>query len=261
VITATDVAYVRRLVRRETGVVLGEEKDYLVRSLLERIARGAKDEFSERLVRDGALRRVVVERLLNNETSFHREPAAFEALRDVWPRLEGPARIWSAACSTGQEAFSLAMEMLEHAPALAKEATILGTDLSERALAQARAGTYTCYEVNRGLPARLLVRHFEEDAGGWRVAPAVRRLVEFRLRDLTAPWPARASFDVIFLRNVLIYFDDATRRRVLRDAERALRPGGWLFLGAAEACLRVGKGLVPAGHPGVPSYRRTGGEA
>jgi len=146
-------------------------------------------------------------------------------------RPGGPLRVWSAACSTGQEPYSVAMTLLDEG---VRDFSVLGTDLSREVLARAREGRYSQLEVNRGLPAPVLVRHFSRSGTGWEVAAAVRAHVEFRLHNLLDPPPRDRQFDVVFLRNVLIYFDAATRRDILTRVARVVRPGGFLVLGAAE---------------------------
>jgi chemotaxis protein methyltransferase CheR len=147
-------------------------------------------------------------------------------------------RIWSAASSSGQEAYSLAITLQEGLPP-GWSYEIVGSDISTEMIKRAEAGEYSQVEVNRGLPACQLVQYFDRTGVHWRVSPALRRNVSFRLMNLTAPLPSMPPFDVIFLRNVLIYFDVATKRTVLRNVARLLRPDGWLFLGAAETTIGI----------------------
>jgi chemotaxis protein methyltransferase CheR len=147
-------------------------------------------------------------------------------------------RVWSAASSSGQEVYSLAITLQEALPS-GWSYEILGSDISSEMIKRAEAGEYSQVEVNRGLPVAQLVRYFERAGAHWRVTPALRRSVSFRLLNLTAPLPPLPPFDVIFLRNVLIYFDVATKKTVLRNVARLLRPDGWLFLGAAETTIGI----------------------
>lgn len=244
--THEEVAIIRRILRRASGVVLDEDKAYLVRSVLTPIAyeegEGSLREVIERLQAEpgGTLERKVVESLLNNETWFFRDPHFFRALREeVLPALltsgRRPVRIWSAACSSGQEPYSIAMTVQEHFPTLWAQTEILATDLSDRMLERAREGLYTQLEVNRGLPAPALVRYFGEEGPEWRIDPALAARITFAPLNLTQEWPDLPDMDVVFLRNVLLYFDNDARRKVLGRVRRLLRPGGILILGAAEA--------------------------
>jgi chemotaxis protein methyltransferase CheR len=194
---------------------------------------------------DSVAVRAIVDALTTNETSWFRDREPFSALTDsVLPQLvqAGGAsrrlRIWSAACSSGQEPYSLAITLQQFLPA-GWTYEILGTDISAEMVARAEAGAYSQVEVNRGLPANLLVQYFERAGTQWRVTPTLRRRVSFQRMNLAAPLPPMAGFDVVFLRNILIYFDVETKRRVLRNVGKVLRPDGWLFLGAAETTIGV----------------------
>ena len=241
-LTPTAFDYVRRLVAEESALALGEGKSYLVEARLAPIAEREGCDSVEELVgrlraATAVLRDDVVQAMTTNETSFFRDVHPFEALRKVvFPELlaknGGRMSLWSAASSTGQEAYSLAMLVAEHFPTAA--VTILATDLSRDVLARASDGVFSQLEVNRGLPAPLLVRHFEHDGARWRVNEAIRKRVEFRQLNLARTWPVLPRMDVVFLRNVLIYFDPPAKRAVLAQAARVLAPGGVLFLGGAE---------------------------
>jgi chemotaxis protein methyltransferase CheR len=162
--------------------------------------------------------------------------------------------LWSAASSSGQEAYSLAITLQEALPP-GWSYEIVGSDISTEMVKRAEAGEYSQVEINRGLPATQLVQYFERAGAHWRVLPSLRRNVSFRLMNLTTPLPAMAPFDIIFLRNVLIYFDVATKRTVLRNVARLLRPDGLLFLGAAETTIGIDDNYerVPAGR--TSAYR------
>jgi chemotaxis protein methyltransferase CheR len=193
------------------------------------------------------LHRAVAEAMTVNETSFFRDRGPFEALREtILPRLiEQNAEtrrlhIWSAACSTGQEAYSVAMLLREHFPALAGwDVKIVGTDLSQQVVEYAQRGRYRRIEVNRGLPARMLLKYLNRDrlAQGqeeWEVAARVRALCEFQCVNLGGPLPTLPVFDLVLLRNVLLYFSPHDRGRVLASVGRQMTPDGYLLLGAAE---------------------------
>jgi chemotaxis protein methyltransferase CheR len=248
---ASDFDYIRTLVRDKSAIVLEPGKEYLVQARLLPVARkqGLADisALVERLKRgDGILTNEVVEAMTTNETSFFRDVHPFEMLRDeCLPELiskrgaQRQLRIWSAASSTGQEAYTIAMTLRENFPQLAGwNVSILGTDLSQEVVEKARGGRYAQIEVNRGLPAPMLLKYFDRAGMAWKVKPDLCKFVEFKQMNLVAPWPALPKMDVVFLRNVLIYFDAATKKEVLARVKKVLAPDGYLFLGAAESTLQ-----------------------
>jgi chemotaxis protein methyltransferase CheR len=265
----------RRLIRGLCGVVLSEDKAYLIRHRLEPVVRDHRlsgfEELARRLRDPGgaALRDAVVEAITTGETAFFRDGRPFEAFRrHVLPDLAARrrrVRLWCAGVATGQEAYSVAMTVAEFAEANrgrgAGEGTfsILATDVSARALAVARAGEYTRQDAARGLSAAQLARHFEPRGQRWVVREPLRRLVEFRLANLMQPFAALGTFDAIFCRNVLIYFDDDTRRRVCAGLRAALAGGGWLLLGSAENLFGIADGLEPVRLGDALFYRRPPG--
>lgn len=256
-ITTAEFDYVRDLVRQRAAIVLDPGKEYLVESRLGQLARQQGIEsisvLVEQLRRPNAaeLESQVVEAMTTNETSFYRDIHPFEALRTtVLPELikrrssERILNIWSAACSTGQEPYTIAMLIKEHFPEIAGwTVRILATDLSTEVLDKAREGRYAQIEVNRGLPAPLLVKYFDRAGMGWQVKPDLKRMVDFRPMNLITPWPSLARMDLVFLRNVLIYFDVDTKRQILGRVAQHLRPDGYLFLGAAETTVNVHDGF------------------
>ena len=148
--------------------------------------------------------------------------------------------IWCAACSTGQEPYTIWMVIRDHFPELANwRVKIIGTDLSTEVLAKAKAGRYTQLEVNRGIPTQVLVKHFERDGVAWKIHHDAHRVVEFRELNLIENWPAMPRPDVVFLRNVMIYFDVATRKQILGKVAQLMAPDGYLFLGAGETTLNI----------------------
>jgi chemotaxis protein methyltransferase CheR len=244
--------YVRRLVYRESAIVLAPGKEYLVEARLTPLARNAGmpdvSTYVAKLVQcpDRAAQDRVVDALTTNETSWFRDNMPFEVFRStVLPELiadrpiNQPIRVWSAACSTGQEPYTLSMILDERLGGTPRTSEILATDLSDEALARAKAGRYSQLEINRGLPAAMLVKHFRREGTEWVVGDAARSRVSFRKFNLMSPTPPSTGFDVVFLRNVLIYFDAETRRGVLRRIRAAMRPDGWLFLGAAETTIGI----------------------
>jgi chemotaxis protein methyltransferase CheR len=250
-LSQAEFTFVSQLVRKEAAIVLAPGKEYLVEARLIPVARAVGSpgvtEFLADLQRrpNPVNQRKIIDALTTNETSWFRDREPFAALTDVvLPELvkaRAPSRkvrLWSAASSSGQEAFSLAITMQERLPP-GWNYEIMGTDISTEMVKRAETAEYSQVEVNRGLPAAQLVQYFERAGARWRITPQLRRNVSFRLMNLTTPLPAMQPFDVIFLRNVLIYFDVAVKRTVLQNVARLLRPDGWLFLGAAETTIGI----------------------
>jgi chemotaxis protein methyltransferase CheR len=250
-LSQSDFNFVSALVRREAAIVLAPGKEYLVEARLIPVARavgaaGVADFLADLQRRPNQEnQRKVIDALTTNETSWFRDREPFSALTDVvLPELvksratARKVRLWSAASSSGQEAYSLAITLQENLPS-GWNYEIVGSDISTEMVKRAEAAEYSQVEVNRGLPASQLVQYFERAGAHWRITPSLRRNVSFKLMNLTAPLPPMPPFDVIFLRNVLIYFDVATKKSVLRNVARLLRPDGWLFLGAAETTIGI----------------------
>ena len=196
----------------------------------------------------------MIDALTTNETLFFRDLHPFEALRtEVIPELmekrmsTRKLRIWSAACSTGQEPYSIAMLLEEHFPALRTwQLEIVGTDLSERVLNQAREGTYQQFEVNRGLPAKALIQFFKQNGSRWILNEAIKKHVRFSRMNLAKPWPSMGTFDIIFMRNVLIYFEVDVRKQILSRVRDVLAPDGLLALGNAETAITLDARYEPS---------------
>ena len=256
---AGDFEYVADLVYRLSAVVLEEGKEWLVESRLAALAeRSGAASVSELLARlrsspAGELHRRVIDALLTHETLFFRDYFPFEALqRTILPELlerrraERRLTFWSAACSSGQEAYSIAMVVQDGMPDLARwRVRILASDISAEMVTRARAASYSQVEINRGLPAAMLVKHFEQQGPRWVIAEPLRRLVELRELNLAASWPPLPPMDVIFLRNVLIYLDQDARKSILERVRHLLRPEGYLVLGSAETTLTIDPAFEP----------------
>jgi chemotaxis protein methyltransferase CheR len=248
-----DFNYVRRLVLEQSAIVLEEDKGYLVESRLLPLARRQGFASLDLLLRKlqtepiHGLHRLAVEALTTNETSFFRDFHPFEALkRFVLPELiarrvaERELSIWCGASSSGQEPYSLAMLIRENFPQWASwKIRILSTDLSTDILSRAREGRYSQLEVNRGLPANLLVKHFQKRGCDWYLRDEIRQMVEFQVLNLAGAWPFLPPMDIIMLRNVLIYFGVVTKKEILAKIRRVLKPDGYLFLGAAETTFSI----------------------
>jgi chemotaxis protein methyltransferase CheR len=249
-ISADTYRFLQDFVYRESGIVLEEDKHYLLQARLMPILKGLQlrtiDDVCFKLrTGDTELGRRVVEAMTTNETLFFRDPSLFDALRTVMvPALmkqrEATRRLafWSAAASSGQEAYSLAMLLLEMGLlAQGWSIQILGTDLSAQVLDRARQGRYMQIEVNRGLPAPYLVRYFSKQGLEWQLKDNVRSMVRFDRFDLRQSPTPLGTFDIVFCRNVLIYFDIATKKKILAGIRHVLRDDGCLLLGGAEAIL------------------------
>ncbi|MGL4553359.1 MAG: CheR family methyltransferase [Gemmataceae bacterium] len=251
--TDGEYSFFRGWLKERSAIHLDAGKEYLVEARLAPVVRhlglaSVGDVIAKlRGGADAALQTRVVESLVTTETSFFRDHNPFEALRKhVLPELiaarqaERRLSVWCAAASTGQEPYSLAILLREHFPALATwRVTVLATDLSREVLAKARAGVYNQFEVNRGMPAALLLKHFTQQGGDWRVNDAVRAVVEFREMNLAGPWPIAGRFDLVLLRNVMIYFEVEMKRKILGRVAKVLAPGGYLLLGGAETTYNV----------------------
>jgi chemotaxis protein methyltransferase CheR len=231
----------------QVGIVLEDNKHYLFESRLAPIVKqhglGSINDLCVLLRAKGdvELAHQVVEAMTTNETYFFRDPAQYEAIRTVLlPKLKEERRntknlrFWSAASSSGQEAYSLAMMLLENGYS-DWNIQMLGTDFSEKVVARARSGIYQQIEVSRGLPAALLVKYFSRSGLDWQLREPVRKMVQFDTIDLRKSMRTRGPFDLVFCRNVMIYFDNDTKRNILKEIHSTLFRGGWLLLGGAEA--------------------------
>jgi chemotaxis protein methyltransferase CheR len=252
-LTAAEFDYIQRLVLEQSAIVLDDDKQYLAESRLLPVARregfaSLSSLIASLLTRkfDG-LHRLVVEAMTTNETSFFRDFHPFEALRkSVLPQLllkrasSKELNIWCAACSSGQEPYSIAMLLREDFPGMVGwNVRLIASEFSAEMLARAQEGRYSQLEVNRGLPAKLLVKYFRQHGADWQIAEEVRKRVEFLSINLAGFWPPLPRMDIIFLRNVLIYFGLETKKTILRKARHLLKQDGLLFLGGAETTFNL----------------------
>ena len=256
--TPTDYEYLRKFLKERSGLDLSPDKQYLVESRLLPLARKASLPGIPDLVLkirngDGRLATDVVEAMTTNETFFFRDKIPFDHLRDtIMPALiqaraaRKSLRIWSAASSTGQEPYSIAMCLKEMGAALAGwRIEIVATDLSQEVLEKCKAGVYSQFEVQRGLPIQLLMKYFTQVGDVWQLNADVRAMVQFRQLNLLQDFAHLGTFDVIFCRNVLIYFDQGTKAVIFERMAKGLEADGTLLLGAAESVV----GLTDAFRP------------
>jgi len=249
-----DFELLSRLVRERSGLVLTADKAYLLESRLMPVARKAGAKSLEDLVQmirarpnDPALTRSITEAMTTNETLFFRDSKPFDQFRNlVLPTLmksragKRSLRIWCAACSSGQEPYSLAILLKEEGLKLADwRFEILATDISSEMVEKAKAGVYSQFEVQRGLPIKLLIKYFKQEEDRWILTPEIRNMVQFREFNLLQDPKALGQFDVVFCRNVLIYFDQPTKAQVLERISHVMVDDGVLYLGGAETVLGI----------------------
>lgn len=264
-VTAEDIKVISRLVDDLCGIVLDESKGYLIETRLSSVAEQAGCRtFAElyykvRYAQDKALQTKIIDAITTNETLFFRDTSPFEALQhkvlpfviDAKAGTPYPRRIrlWSAACSTGQEPYSIAMVLHELIPDIhAWDVSILATDISDAAVRQASAGCYAEHEIQRGMSPALLAKYFLRQPRGWKVKDELRALVAFRRINLLEPFVGMGPFDVIFCRNVAIYFSAESRRSLFKRLARLLPEYGVLFAGSAEALSDIGPEFAPQHH-------------
>lgn len=252
-IATNDFIYIRDLVKTRAAIVLETGKEYLVESRLEPLVRKEGiASISELVIRlrtqnNARLLSQVIEAMTTNETFFFRDGLPFDALRStVLPELalkrkkERRLAIWSAASSSGQELYTMAILIKELAHLFdGWQVILMGTDISTQMVQRSRAGRYNAVEVNRGLTSAQLTRFFDRDGQEWCLKPELRRMVEFREMNLAGPWSGVPQMDIVLLRNVMIYFDLETRKSILSRVRQTLLPGGYLVLGAAETTSNI----------------------
>lgn len=252
-ITTHDFTFICDLVKNRAGIVLETGKEYLVEARLSSLIRQEKIESIAVLVQKlranshDVLGKRVIEVMTTNETSFFRDHHPFDTLKtNVLPNLLAKRAdtktlsIWCGASSTGQEPYTIAMVLHEVLPRPTDwKITFIATDISSEMIARSREGKYNQIEINRGLPASLMVKYFEKKGLEWQVKQPLRDMIEFREMNLTSTWPTMPPMDIVFLRNVLIYFDAETKKQILGKIRRMMRSDGYLFLGCAETTLSL----------------------
>lgn len=264
--SSLDFAFISGMLKQRSGLIVTQDKMYLLESRLMPIARkrGMKDltELVGTLKggRDEALAQEVTEAMTTNESFFFRDTRPFDTLRDqILPAViernasRRQIRIWCAAASSGQEPYSIAMTVKEMGAKLAGwRVEILGTDISREILQKAKAGLYSQFEVQRGLPIQLLVKYFQKSGDLWQIDSGLRAMVQYKEQNLLTNFSMLGKFDIIFCRNVLIYFDQPTKKEVLDRMANTMNPEGALFLGGAETVLGISDKFKPmAGARGV----------
>jgi chemotaxis protein methyltransferase CheR len=251
--TAQEFEVIQKLVLDRSAIVLEAGKEYLVETRLAPIVRQLNLNSIGELIAQlrcqptNGLYRQIVEAMVTTESSFFRDRLPFDDLRKVVipdlmtrRRDERRLQIWCAACSTGQEPYSIALQIRDHFPLLAGwNISLLATDLSRQVLDKAREGRFNQIEVNRGLPATMLVKYFEQHGTNWQLTPAIRSMVDFQEMNLAHGWPVLPRMDLVLIRNVMIYFDVETKKAILGRLARVLKPDGYLLLGGAETTFNL----------------------
>ncbi len=258
-ITENDFNFLKKLVYDQSAIVLETGKEYLVESRLQPLAQKEGLKSIEELVQQirlnkfgNGINKKIVEAMTTNETSFFRDVHPFETLKkEILPpliekrKIRQELNLWCGASSSGQEPYSIAMILRENFPQISKwKINFYASDISQQMLDRCRKGLYTQMEVNRGLPATMLVKYFQRQGPDWQIKDELRRTILFREINLCGPWPYLPKMDVVFLRNVLIYFDVETKKTILNKINRLLSPDGALFMGAAESTLNLNENFA-----------------
>lgn len=268
-IEANDFAFLRDLVMRESAIVLEAGKEYLVTSRLEPLARKEGLDDIAALVRElrarphGKLRDSVIDAMTTNETLWFRDAHPFESLKkSIFPELiqkranRKSLNIWCGAASTGQEPYTVAMLLRDSFPALRDwKIRIVATDISNAALERARAGRYTQMEMGRGLPASYMVKYFTRVGMEFEIKPEIRAQVDYKVLNLASAWPYLGTFDLVLIRNVLIYFNQETKAQIVNKAAKLLEADGYLMLGSTESLLSIQTNLERVMHDKTACYQ------
>jgi chemotaxis protein methyltransferase CheR len=252
----------RSFMQDQCGVMLAEDQHYLMDARLSPVAKTLNytsvDEYVLEACRPGAPRTVtspLIDAMTTHETYFFRDTGFWKALGEtILPKLgllepgsTKPLKVWIAACSTGQEPYTLSMLLQENFPSVYARTTIVATDVSDAVVEQAKKGVFTVFEVNRGISAPRLLRHFERDGGNFRIKAALKTNITWQTQNLITGWPPGEGFDLVLVRNVLIYFPDGHKQTVIKKARAALKAQGFIGIGATE--LIAGAALSPGWYP------------
>ena len=264
-----DLDYIRNIVQTRSAILLEPEKAYLVQSRLDPLVKreglASLTELVQKLRQSpyGALHKKVVEAMTTNETSFFRDLTPFQVLREqLLPEIiarKGHSKrlnMWCGASSSGQEPYSVLFTILEHFSELKDWAIqFIATDISEEMLAKCREGIYSQLEVNRGLPDSYLMKFFSKKCTGWQVHEDIRRQIDFKPMNLAGPWLSFPTLDLVFLRNVMIYFDGETKKQILGNIRKYLDPNGYLLLGGSETTINLDNQYERVAINGASCYR------
>ena len=272
---STDFEYIRQLVHDHSALVLASDKSYLVESRLTPLIRQVGVPSIHNLILQlrnqpfSSLHQQVLEAMVTTETLFFRDHHPFEVLRtSIVPKLiqqrdsQRTLNLWCAACSSGQEPYSLAILLREYFPQLVSwTVTLMASDLSGKILDRATIGRYHQHEVERGVPQPLLQKYFQQQGKQWQIREEIRQMVVFQQFNLAGAWPSLPRMDIVFMRNVLIYFDVATKQAVLNQVKQILRLDGYLFLGSGETTLNLDNTFEPVQSHQAVFYRLLNGTA
>lgn len=253
-LTPNQFDLIRHIIFEKASIVVGDNREYFVIArlnlLMKKLGITKIDNLLHTLTSNPSadVNESLIDVMTINETSFYRDQTPFNMLKAaVLPKLieqnsrNSQLKIWCGACSSGQEPYSIAMLLEEYFPDILKNwhVKIIATDISQEILKQAREGVYNRIEVNRGLPVQLLVKYFEQDGIGWKISDKIRRHVEFQTCNLSDPKLTIPEVDIVFLRNVLIYFNDTTRQQILTRIAHSITDNGYLFLGSSETLINL----------------------
>lgn len=268
-ISANDFQYISKLVQDLSAIVLEPGKEYLVESRIQPLAKKEGLDSIEDLVKQlrtapqNGLRTKVVDAMTTNETSFFRDIHPFETLKkfvlpDLIKKREAAKElnIWCGASSSGQEPYTLAMVIRENFPQLQSwKIKYISSDISHEMLDRCKKGVFSQLEINRGLPAMLMVKHFERHGTEWQIKEDLRKMIDFRYMNLSENWSVMPKMDLVMLRNVLIYFDVDMKKNILNKIQKLLMPDGYLFLGAAETTLNLNESFERMDYKQSGCYR------
>lgn len=269
-LTPENFAFVAQLLRAQCGLALEPGKEYLVKSRLAPLAQQHKVASLDLFIDQLRVRRAhglvdeVVEAMMTTETFFFRDVRPFDSLqKSVLPELikqraaSRQLNVWCGASASGQEPYSVAILLQEHFPELRNwRINFLATDISDAMIARSQAGRYSQLEVSRGLPQPLLLKWFRQEEGHWWIDDQLRKSVKFSKMNLIRPWPTMPVWDLVLLRNVMIYFDSDIKRLILDRLSQTLAPDGYLLLGGAETTLNLNNSFIRHEESNAGFYRR-----
>lgn len=272
-LTTNDFDLIRKMIYEQSAIVLEPGKEYLVEARLQPLAQREGLNTIQELVakmrqdKSNGLQQKVVDAMTTNETSFFRDIHPFETFKKfIIPDIIAKRatvrelNIWCGASSSGQEPYTLAMVLRENFPALITwKINFIATDISQQMLTRSRNGIYSQLEINRGLPAAYLVKYFQRVSMDWQVKDDLRKMIEFKELNLCQNWPLMPRLDVVFMRNVLIYFDVNTKKTILGKVRQLMKPDGYLFMGAAETTLNLDDSFVRMDYQQSGCYKIRGG--